>query len=96
MSSPDYLAPPERLEITRAMQADALRLVEVRNAVVHFTGQGAGGDPGELQAPVEAVCRIILHLLQDAPAFDPAPHTVVLAQIARDIEQVRAANAAPA
>lgn len=94
VASPDYLEPPERLEITRAMQADALALVELRNAVVHFTGQGQVGEPGGLKGPVEAVCRIISHLLVDAPAFGAAPHETMLGAITRDIDAVRAANAA--
>ncbi len=94
VSSPDYLEVPERLDITRAMQADALALVELRNAVVHFTGQGGGVEPGGLKGPVEAVCRILQHLLGDAPAFSAAPHAAILGVITRDIDEVRTVNAA--
>jgi hypothetical protein len=95
VSSPDYLGAPERLEMSRRRQGDALRLVDMRNSVVHFTGRGQGFDDGELRAPVAAVCEIVSHLLLTAPAFDPAPHTTALGSIARDIEQVLGALATP-
>lgn len=91
VSSRDYLVDPERLDITRRRRDEALKLVEIRNAVVHFTGQGDIADPGEMPAPVTAACEIIRHLVHDRPAFDPAPHGRNLAQISRDIEGIMAA-----
>jgi hypothetical protein len=91
VSSPEYLVDPERLDITRRRLDDALKLVEMRNAVVHFTGRGDIAESGEMRAPVTAACDIIGHLVHDRPAFDPAPHGRDLARISRDVEAIRAA-----
>lgn len=74
----DYLAAPERPDISAGTLERLEALARLRNAAVHGLSFDLPRDPAALARPA---VRLIQHLLIRHPAFDRRPHGVVLALI---------------
>jgi hypothetical protein len=80
-----FLVPPEQLPVTSSQVDAALRLADYRNEVVHGV---IANQPDSLIRDTRIAAEIVAHFLRDAPAFDPAPHSVYCALIADELSAI--------
>ncbi len=91
--SPDYLADPERLVLSRSDRRALATLVELRNRLLHPLARPLQPDAAALAPLQDVATRVLDHLLIRAPAFDPASHALDLAAIRDDLREVAGAPA---
>lgn len=80
-SSPDHLADPERLSVSRGERRSLEALMGLRNRLLHPLEKPPTIDAAAFADHRGAAVRVLRHLLFEAPAFDPSRHALDLAAI---------------
>ncbi|MCB9970650.1 MAG: hypothetical protein H6847_04020 [Hyphomonas sp.] len=87
--SPEFLNPPERLDLSGEAQRGIAAVIDARNDVLHALGEGTALPE---DAAFRSVLAAIRHACLDHPAFRPDEHGVLLALIGDEISALERAT----
>lgn len=88
VTSPTYLADPDRLPFTASRKQAVLDFVGYRNAAAHVLPMGSLPGPDALPRLAEAVIEALDHLCVTRPAFDATAHRAQISALAADLSSL--------